>query len=46
MVTPHVFEKKEILIPVKCDVHKWMGAFIAVVDNPSQRCLLKTASTN
>jgi plastocyanin len=34
MVTPHVFDKKEILIPVKCDVHKWMGAFIAVVDNP------------
>jgi len=34
MVTPHVFEKKEILIPVKCDVHKWMGAFIAVMDNP------------
>jgi hypothetical protein len=34
MVTPHVFEKKEILLPVKCDVHKWMGAYIAVVDNP------------
>jgi plastocyanin len=34
MVTPHVFDKKEILLPVKCDVHKWMGAFIAVVDNP------------
>jgi hypothetical protein len=34
MVTNHVFDKKEILLPVKCDVHKWMGAFIAVVDNP------------
>jgi hypothetical protein len=34
MVTKHVFDKKEILIPVKCDVHKWMSAFIAVVDNP------------
>jgi len=34
MVTEHVFDKKEILLPVKCDVHKWMGAFIAVVDNP------------
>ncbi|HLQ76829.1 MAG TPA: hypothetical protein VK210_05720, partial [Terriglobia bacterium] len=32
--TPHVFEKKEILLPVKCDVHKWMSAFFAVVDNP------------
>lgn len=34
MVTDHVFDKKEILLPVKCDVHKWMSAFIAVVDNP------------
>jgi hypothetical protein len=34
MVTKHMFDKKEILLPVKCDVHKWMGAFIAVVDNP------------
>jgi plastocyanin len=34
LVTEHVFDKKEILLPVKCDVHKWMGAFIAVVDNP------------
>src|SRR5262249_50905046 len=34
MVTKHVFPKKEILLPVKCDVHKWMGAFIAVTDNP------------
>jgi hypothetical protein len=34
MVIEHVFDKKEILIPVKCDVHKWMAAFIAVVDNP------------
>jgi plastocyanin len=34
MVTKHVFDKKEILIPVKCDVHGWMSAFIAVVDNP------------
>jgi plastocyanin len=34
MVTKHTFDKKEILLPVKCDVHRWMGAFIAVVDNP------------
>ncbi len=34
MVTKHMFDKKEILLPVKCDVHKWMAAFIAVVDNP------------
>jgi hypothetical protein len=34
MVSKHVFDKKEILLPVKCDVHKWMAAFIAVTDNP------------
>jgi plastocyanin len=34
MVTTHVFDKKEILLPVKCDVHSWMHAFIAVTDNP------------
>ena len=34
MINKHVFDKKEILVPVKCDVHKWMGAFIAVLDNP------------
>lgn len=34
MVTEHVFDKPEVLLPVKCDVHKWMGAFIAVVANP------------
>lgn len=34
MVTEHVFDKPEVLLPVKCDVHKWMGAFIAVLSNP------------
>jgi len=34
LVTDHVFDKKEIIFPVKCEVHKWMQAFIAVVDNP------------
>jgi hypothetical protein len=34
MVTSHKFTKEEVLLPVKCDVHKWMGAFIAVTSNP------------
>src|SRR5882672_2277242 len=34
LITKHVFDKKEIIFPVKCEVHKWMQAFIAVVDNP------------
>lgn len=29
-----VFSKPELGIPLKCDVHPWMGAFIHVVDNP------------
>jgi hypothetical protein len=33
-VSEQVFDKKEILVPMKCDVHKWMQAFIAVIDNP------------
>jgi len=28
------FSKAEIMIPVGCDVHPWMRAFISVVDNP------------
>jgi len=28
------FAKPEIMIPVGCDVHPWMRAFISVLDNP------------
>ena len=30
----HVFSAKEIMVPFKCDVHKWMSAFVGVVDHP------------
>jgi plastocyanin len=30
---PKTFEFKEV-VPLKCDVHKWMTAFIVVKDNP------------
>ena len=30
----HVFSTKEVLVPFKCDVHKWMSAFVGVVDHP------------
>jgi plastocyanin len=33
-VTDHVFDKPEMPLPVRCDVHKWMSAFIGVFDNP------------
>jgi hypothetical protein len=28
------FLKPEIMVPVKCNIHSWMHAFIGVVDNP------------
>jgi len=30
----HSFENSEIMIPVKCDVHPWMSAYIGVVPHP------------
>jgi hypothetical protein len=33
-VTEKKFDKPEVLIRVKCDVHPWMFAFIGVVDHP------------
>jgi plastocyanin len=34
MKTEHVFMTKEIMVPFKCDVHGWMNANLAVMDNP------------
>ncbi|MCK5447873.1 MAG: hypothetical protein KAJ43_06990 [Gemmatimonadetes bacterium] len=28
------FSRAEVMIPVKCDVHGWMSAFLGVVDHP------------
>jgi plastocyanin len=30
----HVFSTKEVMFPFACDVHKWMNAYLGVVDNP------------
>jgi plastocyanin len=30
----HVFDKKEVMIPFKCDVHGWMNAYVGVLDHP------------
>ena len=30
----HVFSVKEVLVPFKCDVHRWMTAYVGVVDHP------------
>ena len=33
LVNSTKFTKPEV-IPIRCDVHKWMGAFVGVFDNP------------
>jgi hypothetical protein len=34
METERTFPSAEIMIPVSCDVHSWMSAFVGVVDHP------------
>ena len=34
MVTPFVFDKPEVLVKFKCDVHPWMFAYVGVVEHP------------
>ncbi len=34
MVTEKKFDKPEVLVKFKCDVHPWMFAFVGVVDHP------------
>src|SRR5471032_2081592 len=33
-VAEHKFARREIMIPVKCNVHSWMRAYIGVVEHP------------
>jgi hypothetical protein len=32
MVSPFMFEKPEVLVKFKCDVHPWMSAFVVLAD--------------
>ena len=34
MTSPFVFDKPEVLVKFKCDVHPWMFAYVGVTDNP------------
>jgi plastocyanin len=34
MTTSRTFSRPEVMIPVRCDVHGWMEAYIGVVDHP------------
>ena len=30
----HTFDKAEVMVPFKCDVHPWMNAYLGVLDHP------------
>jgi len=32
--TEHTFDVPEVMIPFKCDVHKWMNSYAGVLDHP------------
>src|SRR3954447_12756013 len=34
MKMTHTFDKKEVMVPFKCDAHGWMNAYVAVLDHP------------
>ena len=34
METTKKFTKPEIMVPVSCDIHSWMSAYVAVLDHP------------
>jgi plastocyanin len=34
MKMTHTFDKPEVMVPFKCDVHSWMNAYVGVVNHP------------
>ena len=34
MKMSHTFDKAEVMVPFKCDVHGWMNAYVAVLPHP------------
>ncbi|HKT80392.1 MAG TPA: carboxypeptidase regulatory-like domain-containing protein [Vicinamibacterales bacterium] len=34
MKITHTFDKKEVMVPFKCEVHGWMNSFVGVLDHP------------
>jgi plastocyanin len=34
MKMTHTFDKPEVMVPFKCDVHGWMNAWVGVLDHP------------
>ncbi len=34
MVFAHTFTTREVMVPVTCDVHKWMRTYVGALDYP------------
>ncbi len=34
MKDTHIFSAREVMVPFRCDVHRWMNSFVGVVDHP------------
>jgi plastocyanin len=34
MKITHTFDKKEVMVPFKCEVHGWMNSYVGVLDHP------------
>jgi hypothetical protein len=34
MTFDHVFATREIMVPIRCDVHAWMHAYVGVLEHP------------
>ena len=34
MKSERTFDSHEIMVPFKCDVHKWMASYVGVLDHP------------
>src|SRR5262245_30470016 len=41
MVNETKFASPEVPLPIRCDVHKWMGAFVGVFDHPFSTVSMK-----
>src|SRR5262245_37532655 len=41
MVNDTKFANPEVPLPIRCDVHKWMGAFVGVFDHPFHTVSMK-----
>ena len=46
LTTTRSFENTEVMVPFKCDVHKWMNAYVGVLDHPYYSVTEATGSFN